>query len=1039
MQDKICKITMCRKKKIFPLFLFFFLIFLLPFAVIAEKERLFSAKKETTENRLGKSTKKNLKNKKVEIVSGEILVKFKEEKINLKKFSDRELGGRRKFVGSVEERKVENLGKKYGLKKKDLVAKVNASLMEVVDGESLEKKLKTLRKDPDVDSAQPNFKYFPAGVSPSDDTAYGEQWGLNNTGQTINADSLYNSSTGTADADVDAPEAWAVSDGGTDSVIAAVLDTGVAYSHPDLASSMWDGSNCVNENGVTIVGGCVHGYDYDDNDNDPAPDDGSLDSGSFSHGTHIAGIIAGADDANGIVGLAPKTKIMAIKTAALTTSELVKGIAFAEQNGAKIINASWGGTGDQGAEDALLKNAIKNFDGLFIAAAGNDGDNIDSDPYIPCYFNNDSLVTNLICVAATTKNDGLAGWSNYGDDLVSVGAPGEDIYSTIGEIKNAEEYFDGDNIGSVPSGFTEDGNWQVQNAPNDLNWATGDKVLFADTSLPYSNSANTTFGNTSSYNMSGATAAHAYFYVACDTENDGNPSVWKDYLALEMSSNGTDFTEIDRWDEENIGGSSFGDWKVEIFSSYLNPSYLTSNFKFRFRWVTDGANNNYGGCIVDEFKINTFKNSVDNGYDYYDGTSMATPFVVGLAGLIWGTEGELSRAQVKNLLLQSGNPLSSLEGKTETGKRINAYQALTSKKIDSFSFPSLGMEGEINESAKTITFEVPYGTDISSLSPTVNFTGVSVSPASGIARNFSSSVVYQVTALDGTRTDYTVTVNVAPELEKRITAFEFRSLNPSVSTSVNEANRTIEATLPYGTDRSALVPTISFVGASINPASGVTQNFSNPITYTITDANGITKSYVVTISVAKNPAKRILSFNIDHLRRQVVGVIDENNKTIKLTVPNGTDVSFLAPSINIEGASVYPVSNVAQDFSSSKIYTVTAEDGTTVSYGATVERTGEAYISSIRKLGNKKVSLVIQDLVISKSKKYRPTTGFIDGYRVRISGARVSGNRTVVTVNWPYKKWPRGSYSFSFNYKIPVSKKAYEVRNFTTAGNDFWL
>ncbi len=1019
----------------------FFLIFTLPFLAGAKNYQFKKNKKEIVEENLNKIKIDNKKKEKqkVKIVPGEILVKFKEKKINLKKFSDQKNKKKKDFIGSEEEQKIKNLEKKFGLKKKDLMAQENTSLMKITDEEALGEKMQKIKKSVEVESVQPNFKYFPADINPADDSDYGEQWGLNNTGQTINADSLYHNSSGTADADVDAPEAWAISDGGADSIIAAILDTGVAYSHPDLNSSMWDGSSCVNENGVPIVGGCIHGYDYDDNDNDPAPDDDSLDSGSFSHGTHIAGIVAGADDAQGIVGLAPKTKIMAIKAADLTTSELIKGIAFAEQNGAKIINASWGGTGDQGVEDALLKSAIKNFDGLFIAAAGNDGDNIDLDPYMPCYFKNDPLVTNLICVAATSKNDGLAGWSNYGENLVSVGAPGEDIYSTIGETKNAEEYFDGDANGSVPSGFTEDGNWQIQPAPDALDWMTGDKVLFADTSLPYSDSLNTIFGNTNNYNMSGATTAHMSFYVACDTENDGNPGVWKDYLALEMSSNGTDFTEIDRWDEENIDNDDSGGWKIDIFNSYINPTYLTANFKFRFRWVTDGANNNYGGCIVDELKIKTYKNSVDNGYDYYDGTSMATPFVVGLAGLIWGTEETLSIAQVKNLLLRSGDSLPALNYKTETGRRINAYKAITSKRIDSFEFSSLGVDGTINEGAKTISFELPYGTNISSLAPTISFTGVSVSPSSGTAQNFSSPVTYRMTALDGTTVDYIVTVNVAAELEKKINLFQFGSLNPAVSASINESNRTIEATLPYGVDRTALAPTISFVGASINPASGVAQNFSSPVTYTITDANGVTKNYTVTISLAKNSAKRILSFNIDHLRKQIVGNIDENNKTIKLTVPNGTNISSLVPNINIEGVSINPTSNVAQDFSSSKIYTVTAEDGTTASYGVTVEITGEAYISRIQKSGKKKTIITIQNLNVSKSKKYKPTTGFLNGRRVRISKSRISGNRTILTINWPYKKWPRGSYSFSFNYKVPVSKKAYIVRNFTTAGNDFWL
>ncbi len=877
------------------------------------------------------------------------------------------------------------------------------------------------------------------GITPTDDDLYTEQWGLNNTGQTINAGSLYYASTGTANADADVPEAWAVAEG-DGSVIAAVVDTGVAYSHPDLADNMWDGSSCVDENGTAIVGGCIHGYDYDDNDNDPAPDNDSINAGSYSHGTHIAGIIAGVDNAEGIVGLAPKTKIMAVKTAQLTTAELVKGIAFADQNGAKVINASWGGGSEGEANDILLKNAIKDFNGLFMAAAGNDSDNVDEETFFPCGFSLDETVTNIICVAATDQNDELAGFSNYGADSVLVGAPGENILSTVGEIENIDEKFDSTTVGEIPTGFTKTGNWQVANAPAEFGWATGDRVIFADNSLPYADSVNTTFSNNLTHDLSGSTTADLYFNTACDTEYDGATTNWHDYLALEYSSDGVNFTEITKWDEEALGTEAVG-YRRGYFSNYIPVGYLTANFKLRFRWVTDADNNNYKGCLIDDLKLVTYKNSVNDVYDYYDGTSMATPFVVALADLMWETDADLTNNQVKNLIADSGDTLSDLQGKTISGKRINAHRALTVKTMNSFKFESLNpmVTGSISESNHTVSLTVPYGTNISALSPSIEYTGVAVSPASGVAQNFSNPVTYTVTSVDGTTQNYTVSVAVAAERTKQITLFEFRGLDPVVAGSINESSSTVSLKVPYGTNITSLSPTIVYTGSSVSPASGSAQNFSNPIIYTVYDSDGITKNYTVMVTVAENPAKQITGFSFNNLRNAVSGSIDENNKAISLTVPNGTNISSLTPNIVTTGASINPDSGVAQDFSSPRTYTVTAEDGTTTQYTASVTKTGEAYISRIQKSGKTKLVLTIEDLILSKQKKFKPTTGFINGRRVRISGTRVSGSRSIITVNWPYTKWPRGSYSFSFNYKLPISKKSYQAKNFTTAGNDFWL
>lgn len=139
--------------------------------------------------------------------------------------------------------------------------------------------------------------------------------------------------SGTIDADIDAPEAWALNEGTNGTVIVAVIDSGVAYNHPDLLGNMWNGSSCVSDTGAAL-GGCNYGYDFEDSDKTPLPT-------TSSHGTHVAGTIAAIkNNSKGSVGVAPNAKIMAIKSS-LTTVDNVKSINFARYNGAKVINASW--------------------------------------------------------------------------------------------------------------------------------------------------------------------------------------------------------------------------------------------------------------------------------------------------------------------------------------------------------------------------------------------------------------------------------------------------------------------------------------------------------------------------------------------------------------------------------------------------------------------------------------------------------------------------------------------------------------------------
>ena len=172
--------------------------------------------------------------------------------------------------------------------------------------------------------------------------------------------------------------------------------------------------------------------------------------------------------------------------------------------------------------------------------------------------------------------------------------------------------------------------------------------------------------------------------------------------------------------------------------------------------------------------------------------------------------------------------------------------------------------------------------------------------------------------------------------EKTISAFGFNGLTPAVTASVS--GNAITATVPFGTALTALVPTITLSPkAIVSPASGVAQDFSNAVTYTVTAEDGTTQRYTVTVGVGKSTQKDITAFAFNGLTPAVNCTIDPTTKVISATLPAGTDATKLVPTITLSPkATVTPATGVAQDFSKAVTYTVTAEDGTTQAYSTTV-------------------------------------------------------------------------------------------------------
>src|SRR5262245_30191515 len=271
--------------------------------------------------------------------------------------------------------------------------------------------------------AEPNYLIHVENTPNDTKYADGTLWAMNNTGQ----------SGGTADADIDAPEAWDIATGG--STVVAVIDTGVDYNHPDLAANIWTnaaeatGIAGVDDDGNGFVDD-IHGWDFVNNDNNPMDD--------HSHGTHVSGTIGAiGNNGVGVVGVNWNVKIMPLKflnaQGSGTTANAILALQYAVANGAKISNHSYGdNTFSQANLDAIQAAGAAGH--LVVAAAGNGNFfgfpiNNDTTPFYPASYQ--PSADNLIAVAATDRTDHFASFSNYGATSVDLAAPGVSIYSTM--------------------------------------------------------------------------------------------------------------------------------------------------------------------------------------------------------------------------------------------------------------------------------------------------------------------------------------------------------------------------------------------------------------------------------------------------------------------------------------------------------------------------------------------------------------------------------------------------------------------------------
>jgi subtilisin family serine protease len=406
-------------------------LFLLLAAAIAARaaESLFSVAPQTSSrfvqltNLPGPEllTAANLSNTTVSAVRGQVLVRFRPTVSRLKQQALlNQIGsGGRFFVPANATR----------LRAKESTGALAAvfeqlGLVTVAPDTDLSQAIQRLRKQPEILYAEPNYRLrltqaTNAPVMPND-FDFAQLWALHNEGQ----------GDGTPGADIHAPEAWEYTTGDK-GIVVAVIDTGIDYYHPDLAGNVWVNSREIAGNGLDDDGNGfiddIHGFDFVNNDSDPMDDHG--------HGSHISGIIgAVANNQIGVAGVCWQVSLMAVKAfdengdGQIDTA--IQGIRYAIENGAQILNASWGNSQRSSAMEDVLE-AAHQAGVIIIAAAGNDNS---ENPFYPAAY------AHVIGVAATDAKDQRTRFSNFGS-YVAVAAPGENIYSTL--PNNSYDFFSG--------------------------------------------------------------------------------------------------------------------------------------------------------------------------------------------------------------------------------------------------------------------------------------------------------------------------------------------------------------------------------------------------------------------------------------------------------------------------------------------------------------------------------------------------------------------------------------------------------------------
>jgi subtilisin family serine protease len=451
-----------------------------------------------------------------------------------------------------------------------------------------------------------------------------------------------------------------------------VIDSGIAYNHPDLAANMWlnddpvdgddnDGNGKIDDR---------HGWDFVSEDAIPLDYNG--------HGTHVAGTIgAVGNNARGVPGVNWDVSLMALRAAdpngSLTNVDITEAINYACANGADVVNGSFGGSG----ESTLVSNAITQApcaNTLFVFAAGNSGWDLDGDTGVldqayPCEFHRPpgeggANAANIICVGATGKTDAKASFSNHGTSAVHIAAPGVGIRSTWPGFSNVmSENFEG----TVAQFNARWGNRMPAANPWNRTGATRTSPTFSITDSPVGPSIanqDTSITKLATFNLAGRTGCRINYNMRLDTENP--PGTASDDVLWII----IDGSLYSGW-----SGTTGGAWFA--FSDDFSDHDGDTSVQIGLGMDVDGDATILDGGWIDDLAVACLLHN-GNAYNAIDGTSMATPHVAGVAALLLADDPSRTVAQLKSAILGPGHfdTPAGLNVFIENGRRLNAAKAL---------------------------------------------------------------------------------------------------------------------------------------------------------------------------------------------------------------------------------------------------------------------------------------------------------------------------------------------------------------------------
>lgn len=524
-------------------------------------------------------------------------------------------------------------------------------VVEVEPGQTPRGAIRELEADPAVVHAERDG-YYQLNSIP-DDPLFDQLWGFQNTG--LGIDGFEGAVAGD---DIDVLDAWERTVGTPDTVVADI-DGGYRFEHPDLADVVWTNPEEIPENGEDDDGDGivddVHGADFVGSDADaPATDGDPTDDDPYTtgHGVHTAGII-GAQGNNGIgvTGVAQDVSLMPVRACSeagrCPLSAIVGAVNYAGAHGARVANMSLGGEVPQ---DVLADAIAANPQTLFVISAGNGGVSNEVTPEYPCVY--DPLaegrgpVNNVVCVAATDQADHLASFSNWGVNTVDLGAPGTEILSAAPYRYIVKDDFELDDFGSKWTDSGTDGGFARTNEPPLASFGISDSPGAAPVAGSERASTSVPVTIPPGYQSCAIDIVSAspggFIEVVVDGEGEG----------FSIARAGRSSHKL--LDELAAGG------EVSVRVSYAagqNP----------------GPN---AGAWIEEIDLHCVAMVGEaDGYRFAEGTSMAAPFVTGTAALLFSLKPEASVSEVREGLLASVDPVSSLKGKTTSGGRLDAGAA----------------------------------------------------------------------------------------------------------------------------------------------------------------------------------------------------------------------------------------------------------------------------------------------------------------------------------------------------------------------------